>query len=133
MKMFISKTGVAASLLIVIVLLAIGCRRDIPAQSQKTPVVQASHIPDPNTYRTDKQYVFLRVICPSGVAPINLNDWYVALKVGPNVIVTNNTIPPGSEIQILQINRISNGSPYPPPMPTAAITDLPMTVMIVNR
>lgn len=137
MNIFISKPGIAAGILVAIVLLTFGCESETQKVAEKGKVQAkthvSAHVPDIATYKTIQQPAMLRVICPGGLPPIDLNLWYVTLNVGPNVIVTNNTIPPGSEIQILQIKRISDGSNYPPPMPTAAITDLPVTVLVIPQ
>lgn len=84
------------------------------------------------TYKTQSQLRFLRVICPQEQPQIDLNNWVVTLSVGRNVTVYDNLIIPGSEINIITIKNI-NGIPYPPPIPTAAITDQPIQVTMLGN
>lgn len=132
MKVFFLKLGAVAVFFSVVVLLAIGCSQDAPKHQHKVAGDSVHLTIDTTTYITKTQIGMLTVTEPSGAPPINLNLWNVTLKVGPSVVVTNLIIPQGSPVTILNIVSASGGNNYPPPIPTAAITDQPVIVSIVH-
>jgi hypothetical protein len=132
MKIFSLKLGVTFGFLSVIVLLAVGCSEDSSKHQLKVGGDTVHLLVDTMTYKTNTQIGMLRVTEPSTAAPIDLNLWNVTLKVGPSVVVSNLTIPQGSPVTILNIVPASGSNPYPPPIPTAAVTDQPVIVTMVH-